>query len=84
MTGAKAVAGFLVQTVSEGIAQGRFREEFADADELAQMVWAGVHGIVSLHLAKCDSPWIDFRPLRPTSEKLVEVMVRGLLRDPRG
>ncbi|HEX2202273.1 MAG TPA: TetR/AcrR family transcriptional regulator [Longimicrobium sp.] len=76
--------GFLVKTVEDGIAQGRFRPEFSDPEELAQIMWSGVHGIVSLHLAKCDSPWIDFRPLRPTSEKLVDVMVRGLLRDPQG
>ena len=76
--------GFLVKTVEDGIAQGRFRPDFSDPEELAQIMWSGVHGIVSLHLAKCDSPWIDFRPLRPTSEKLVDVMVRGLLRDPRG
>jgi len=75
--------GFLVATVGEGIAQGRFRPELADPDELAQIVWAGVHGLVSLHLAKCHDPWIDWRDLRTTSMKSIEAMIRGLVRDPR-
>ena len=40
--------GVLRATVAAGIAQGRYRPEFADPDELAQVLWAGVHGIVSL------------------------------------
>jgi AcrR family transcriptional regulator len=75
--------GFLVATVSEGIAQGRFRPELTDPEELAQIVWGGVHGLVSLHLAKCHDPWIDWRDLRTTSMKSIDAMIRGLVRDPR-
>lgn len=75
--------GFLVATVADGIEQGRFRPEFTDAHELAQIVWAGVHGLVSLHLAKCNDPWIEWRDLRATSAKSIDAMVRGLVRDPR-
>ncbi len=74
--------GFLVATVQEGLEQGRFRGEYTDAHELAQIVWGGAHGLVSLHLAKCHDPWIDWRDLRTTSEKLIDSQLHGLLRQP--
>lgn len=75
--------GFLVATMKEGIEKGLFRPEFTDPEEMAQITWAGVHGLISLHLAKCHDPWIDWRDLRQTSEKSIDAMVRGLVRDPR-
>jgi AcrR family transcriptional regulator len=69
---------FLQQTVAEGIAQGRYRPEFADADELAQMVWSGVHGLASLYIAHADDPWIDWRDPRKTVHGLVDATLRGL------
>jgi AcrR family transcriptional regulator len=74
---------FLVATVREAIEQERFRPELDDADQVAQIIWAGVHGLVSLHLAKCKDEWVEWRDLRSTSEKLVDMQVRGLSRDPR-
>lgn len=75
--------GFLVATTREGIEKGLFRPELTDAEELAQITWGGVHGLISLHLAKCHDPWIDWRDLRRTSEKAIDALVRGLTRDPR-
>ena len=68
-------------TVAEGIAQGRFRPEFSDADELAQILWAGVHGIASLYIVnggKGDHvPWRD---ARETGRAMVDVLMRGTMR----
>ena len=75
--------GFLVATMKEGIEKGLFRPEFTDPEEMAQITWAGVHGLISLHLAKCHDPWIDWRDLRQTSEKSIDTTIRGLVRDPR-
>jgi AcrR family transcriptional regulator len=72
---------FLRQTIAEGLEAGRFREEFDDADLLAQVVWSGVHGVVSLHLVKGDDPWLDWRPVEATAAVVIDVTIRGLLRE---
>jgi AcrR family transcriptional regulator len=71
---------FLVQTVSEAMEQGRLRPELTDPHQVAQMVWGGIHGIVSLQLAKCNDPWIEWRDVRSTAELLNLSMLRGILR----
>lgn len=73
--------GFLLQTVQEGMDAGRFRPEYTDPHELAQMTWSSVHGIISLQIAKCHDPWIDWRDLRTTSMGIVNALIRGILRD---
>ena len=73
---------FLTNTIAEGITAGRFRPEFRDPEELAQIVWAAAHGIVSLQVAKGEDEWIDWRDARATARKLTDATLRGLLRDP--
>jgi AcrR family transcriptional regulator len=72
---------FLRETCREGIEQGRFRPEYDDADELAQMCWASMHGIVSLHIQKAKDEWIDFRDARTTASKLRSLLMRALVRE---
>lgn len=72
---------YLRATVEEGIVAGRFRKEFDDSDELAQLFFSGVHGLVALHIARGEDPWVDWRPIRPTARKMVESLIRGLSRD---
>ena len=76
--------GFLVQTVADGIAAGRFRPEFTDAHELAQIHWCGLHGVVSLHLAKEGDEWITWRDAATTAGKMIEVLIRGTIREEEG
>src|SRR5262249_41549668 len=73
---------FLKWTVGEAIASGRLRPEHHDVETLAQMAWAGVHGVVSLYIAKCDEEWVEWRPAKKTAAALVDTMLRGLLLDP--
>lgn len=74
---------FLRATIVEGIEKGCYRAEFSgDPDALAQLVWAGVHGVVSLHITKEGDPWIEFRPAQETAQAMIEVMIRGLVREP--
>ncbi len=74
---------FLKQAVVQSMDQKRFRPEFTDPDELTQILWAGVHGLVSLHIAKCnDLDWITWKPLKPTFRKMVEALMRGLVAAP--
>lgn len=71
---------FLKATISDGLSQKRFRPELTDADLIAQTVWSGTHGIVSLHIAKCNDDWIDWRPVKKTATLIIDGMIRGLTR----
>jgi AcrR family transcriptional regulator len=59
------------------IRRGEFRREHPDV--LAQMLWASVHGLVSLRLTLPDFPWQDIERL---AVALVEAELRGLAPDP--
>jgi len=71
---------FLVATVAEAIAKGRLKPGLRDPQLVAQAAWAGVHGVISLHLAKKDDPWVDWRPLRKTAALVVDSMTSGFER----
>lgn len=73
---------FLLHTVTEGIEAGLYRPELSDPDELAQMNWGGIHGIVSLWLNHATDPQIPWREPRETIRSLIDVMIRGSLRNP--
>ena len=68
---------FLLQTVAEGITQARFRPELSDANELAQVLWAGIHGVISIWLNHSVDPWIEWREPRETVRTMIDVLVRG-------
>ncbi len=72
--------GFLVMTVEEGLRKGLFRPEFQDEHQLAQLFWSGLHGMVSLFIAKESDPWIDWRDPRATIRLSIDVMIRGTRR----
>jgi AcrR family transcriptional regulator len=72
--------GFLRQTVEEGLRRGLFRAEFQDADQLAQLFWGGLHGLVSLHIAKADDDWITWRDPHATARLAVDTLLRGTRR----
>jgi len=72
---------FLLATVSEAIEKGMLRPELKDAHLVAQAAWAGVHGVVSLHVAKGADPWIDWKPLKRTVALVVEAFSRGISRE---
>jgi len=69
---------FLKKAAMDGVEAGLFRPEFKDPDELAQIIWAGTHGIVSLHLNLGHEPWFNWKPARATARKLIDTMLRGL------
>ena len=72
--------GFLRQTCAEVIATGRLRPEFNDPDELAQMLWASVHGLVSLQIVKGCEARFNWRDARRTRAKMREALLQGILR----
>jgi AcrR family transcriptional regulator len=72
---------FLRAVTAEAIAAGRFRDDLQDADLLAQVVWSGVHGIVALYLTKGCDGWIEWRPVQVTAELIIDVVLKGLLKE---
>jgi AcrR family transcriptional regulator len=72
---------FLRVIVRECMAAGRFRDEYADVDLIAQVLWAGVHGIVSLWIAKGCDHWVEWRPVGDLAETMIEMQLRGVLKN---
>jgi AcrR family transcriptional regulator len=72
---------FLKAAVDEAMAGGRFRSGLDDPDLVAQTLWAGLHGVVALQIAKANDPWCDWRSTTARSGLMTEVLVRGLIRE---
>lgn len=72
---------FLKWTIADAVAAGRIRPGLADVDLLAQTFWAGMHGVVSLQIAKCNDDWVDWRPEEERIRLMNETLIRGLLRE---
>ena len=73
---------FLRDTAAEAVAAGRFRPGLGgDAELIAQTLWAGVHGVASLQIAKADDPWIDMAPLAARTAAMIDGLLDGLLAD---
>lgn len=66
--------------VEAAIKAGCFREEVQDVELVSQTLWAAVHGVISLNIAKCKDPWVDWRPLQFRAAMMLDVTLRGLLR----
>lgn len=73
---------FLREACREAIAQGRLRPELRDPDELAQILWATVHGVVSLRIVKREQDWIPWRDMRATARQAMQILLRGIVRQP--
>jgi AcrR family transcriptional regulator len=73
---------FLRHACHEAIERGRLRPEIQDADELAQMLWGALHGLISIHLLKQNQDWVPLRDLKTTAHRTMDVLFRGLLREP--
>lgn len=73
---------FLQHAVREGVDGGHFRAEYTNVDMLAQVIWAGIHGIISLQIAKCNDPWIEWADIRESVLMAIDVTLRGVVREP--
>ncbi|HEX5104929.1 MAG TPA: TetR/AcrR family transcriptional regulator [Pirellulaceae bacterium] len=69
---------YLRTTITDAIAAGRFRAELSDQDLVAQVFMGGVHGIVSLHIARGKDPWVNWRPVEQRAQLLIDGLIRGL------
>jgi AcrR family transcriptional regulator len=72
---------FLKVTVQEAIAAAKIRQEKADAELICQTVWAAVHGVISLQIAKCNDGWVDWCPMEARVSLMLDVILRGLAKE---
>lgn len=74
----KDAYAFLKFAVQQAIDAGRFRKELRDADVISQTLWAAVHGVISLEIAKGCDAWVEWRPMRERAELMLDITLRGL------
>jgi len=72
---------FLKETLLGIRESGRLRPDLEEnLDLAAQVIWSGMHGIVSLELAKCNDAWVEWRPMAERSRLMIDVLVAGVTR----
>ncbi len=78
----------LVAQVAAAQAAGALRTAEGDPHRTAQTLWAGLHGVIALHLDKGNDPWVPWRPLGEQAGTMIDVLLRGAVpaavpQDPR-
>lgn len=68
---------FLQDTVRDAIKQGRLRPKYDDVELVAQVLWAGVHGIVSLRITLQHQDWINWSEAEASTEAMIDALIRG-------
>ena len=71
---------FLKWAVQQALDAGCFRPELIDAGLISQTLWASVHGVISLQIAKGADCWVDWRPMQERAEMMLDITLRGLVR----
>jgi AcrR family transcriptional regulator len=66
----------VVATVRELMDGDALRPELKDPEAVAQMLWATLHGLVSLYLDHGSDDWVTWRPVRDVGEQMLR-MIRG-------
>jgi AcrR family transcriptional regulator len=72
---------FLRECCRAAVASGQLRPELRDPDELAQIAWSSLHGLMSLYVVHQDGS-VEWRDPRGTAARMCDALVRGMLRNP--
>jgi len=78
----KDAYAFLKWAVQQAIDAGRFRVDLRDAEVISQTLWASVHGVISLQIAKGCDVWVEWRPIKERTEMMLDLTLRGLVKSP--
>jgi AcrR family transcriptional regulator len=70
---------FLKATVQQVIDSGYLKPGLTDAELISQTMWASVHGVISLNIAKCNDAWVEWRPIEDRAELMLDATLRGIL-----
>ncbi len=69
----------LVASCQDAIDRGLLRPQVTDANELAQILWATLHGLISLRIVKHET-WVPWRDLEHSAQQAIEVLTSGIRR----
>ncbi len=70
---------FLVLCVQDGLKVNVFRPGLTDPHLIAQTLWAAVHGVIALEIAKHSDPWLEWTPMEQRAELMLDAAFNGLL-----
>ncbi|MEN9362048.1 MAG: hypothetical protein RL095_3583 [Verrucomicrobiota bacterium] len=71
----------LAATLSAAQAEGRLRRDLAP-HLLAQVLWAGLHGVIALELDKGNDPWLPWCSFEARSELMLDSLLDGFAASP--
>jgi AcrR family transcriptional regulator len=69
---------FVLRVCQDLIAAGRVLPRYRDPDLVAQLAWAGLHGVIALHLDHGADPVIGWKSAAESAAAMGEVLLRGL------
>ncbi len=69
---------FLHTAVFKAMAAGCFKPQYRDVGMIAQVIWSGLHGVISLHLVRARYAAVSWRPVQNGAELMVECLISGL------
>lgn len=67
-------------SVQEAMDKDLFKPEFQDVELITQILWAGSHGIVSLHLTRTGEGYVPWRPIEERVATMGRAVLTGLLK----
>lgn len=68
----------LHSTVVAGLQENRFLPQHRNSQLLAQVFFAGVHGLAALHLVKGDDDWFEWTDLKERAQVMIDGLISGL------
>jgi len=74
---------FLRLLVERAAAEGALRNPNADVDLLAQTLWAGLHGVIALHIIMYCDKWLAWKTLDERTEAMLSALTGGLFVEKR-
>lgn len=69
---------FLRGILEQAALEGRLKPEYRDIELVSQLVWSGVHGIISLEIAKCKDQWVEWAPIEARARMMVDMLVSSI------
>jgi AcrR family transcriptional regulator len=69
---------FLRDAVVQALAEKRFAPGYRDPDLIAQTLWAGVHGMVSLQIVKGQDPCLGWTDVEDRTNAMLDGILHGL------
>ncbi len=69
---------YLSSAVFKAMAAGCFRPAYRDVPLITQVLWGGLHGVISLHLVRARFPEVGWRSTQESLETMLDLLLHGL------